>query len=348
MRRIVLLTLLILSIYTSKSQNMSFTCPRDSILGCNAACLTIKGQFPDIRGLGNDYTLKNVSRVCLQALGRSGGPGPSANLRIYDRYSQVLPLPFNFLFYGVSYNSIIVSTKWICFFWCIRSQFIQPLWNFKQWWVFKCFSRSTSKFAQNSYDWAIIMGPYHDLDPSVTQPTQKIKHEEYGNAPNRKWILSFYKTPLSHTECNALIENTHQIILHESTGIVEVFIKDKQICTGWNEGRSMVGLQDFTKAKGIMAPGRAATDAPGKHRHEWTWRFIPTGGAPLYRRVELLDATGAVVATGDTTRIYANTFETSFPNVLSSARKQFICYKNNLPENRWPGTRCSNLQPGYH
>lgn len=317
MRRIVLLTLLILSIYTSKSQNMSFTCPRDSILGCNAACLTIKGQFPDIRGLGNDYTLKNVSSgsACRPYVD-PGGPGPSANLVIDDRYSQVLPLPFNFLFYGVSYNSIIVSTNGFVSFDVSEANSFSHYGILNSGGFLSASAGAPQNLPSTLYDRAIIMGPYHDLDPSVTQPTQKIKHEEYGNAPNRKWILSFYKTPLFLTECNALIENTHQIILHESTGIVEVFIKDKQICTGWNEGRSMVGLQDFTKAKGIMAPGRAATDAPwGSIGMNETWRFIPTGGAPLYRRVELLDATGAVVATGDTTRIDANTFETSFPNV---------------------------------
>ena len=73
-------------------------------------------------------------------------------------------------------------------------------------------------------------------------------------------------TPLSlflSPECSSLIENTHQIILYESTGVIEVFIYSKQICMGWNEGRAMVGLQNFNRDQGIMAPGRRA------------WRQLP-------------------------------------------------------------------------
>ena len=306
MRRILLLTILALSIYTSKSQQLSFTCPRDTILGCNTACFTIKAQFPDLRGLADDYTLNEVTPI---SQCRPYVPpdviGPSTNLTIDDTYSTVIALPFSFPFYGTVYNSLVASANgYLSFDVSLAGAFSE--WNL-----------APGNVPNATYDPALIMGPWHDLDPSVpNSPTQQIKYNTVGTAPNRKWVLSYYKVPLFSATCNPLIENTHQIILHESTGVIEVYIKDKEQCPGWNTGRAMVGLQDFTRTKAIMAPGRSATDPPwGSIGMNETWRFIPKNGSHLYRLVQLLDATGTVVATADTTRLNANTFETSFPNV---------------------------------
>ncbi|MEO6490676.1 MAG: gliding motility-associated C-terminal domain-containing protein [Ferruginibacter sp.] len=69
-----------------------------------------------------------------------------------------------------------------------------------------------------------------------------------------------------------------------------------------------------------MAPGRKASDPVwGGIGMNESWRFIPSQGPTLYRKVELLDATGAVVAIGDTTRLNVNTFEASFPNICPAA-----------------------------
>ena len=105
MRKLLLLSILALCLYNSYSQNLSFTCSRDTILGCNAACFTVKGQFPDIRSLATDYTFKNVSgaSVCRPYIDPSG-PGPSTNLSIDDTYTDPISIPFGFPFYGTVYN----------------------------------------------------------------------------------------------------------------------------------------------------------------------------------------------------------------------------------------------------
>lgn len=109
-------------------------------------------------------------------------------------------------------------------------------------------------------------------------------------------------------------------------GIIEVFIFDKEVCATWNTGKSMVGLQDITKTKAIMPPGRAANDPSwGTIGMDEVWRFIPTGGPTLYRSVQLLDATGTVVATGDTTRLDVNTFETDFRMYVRRRQLALCC-----------------------
>lgn len=272
-------------------------------MGCGVNCFTLNARFPDLRALGNDYVVKNITNIsACRPYADPGAPGPSANLLIDDRYSGVLTLPFSFPFYGTPYNSLIASTNGFVSF------------DISKTGTFSHYD-DLGNLPNGSYDAALIMGPYHDLDPSeTTSPTQQIKYQVFGAAPNRKWILSFYKVPLY--DCPWLIENTHQIVLHESTGIIEVQITDKQTCGTWNAGRAMIGLQNFAKTQGIMAPNRRMTDPPwGTIGMNETWQFIPTGGAPLYRRVELLDGTGATIAVGDTTRVDASTFEVNFPNI---------------------------------
>ncbi len=329
MRRILLLTILALSIYTSKSQNLSFTCPRDTILGCNTACFTIKGQFPDLRSLADDYTVKNVTAgsACRPYID-PGAPGPSANVSDDDFYSAKLTLPFNFPFYGITYPKAVISTNGYISFDTLRaglSSHYSILFNGTGLSATSGMGYPGQNVPTTLYDKALIMGPYHDIDPFyTTSPTQQIKYETFGTAPNRKWIVSFYKIPLFLTgapdNCDQKIQNTHQIILHESTGVVEVYIRDIEQCPGWNDARSMVGMQDESRTKGIMPPGRAANDPVwGNIGMNETWRFIPKNGAPLYRGVQLLDGTGAVIATGDTTRVDVNTFEVSFPNICPPA-----------------------------
>jgi gliding motility-associated-like protein len=307
MRKFLLLTLTILISSSVKAQNLSFTCPKDTALGCSVNCFDLFVKFPDLRDIGDDYTLQSNPPIvqCFPII-PPASPGPSTSLIIDDRYSTVINLPFSFRFYGNTYNSLIVSTNgFVCFDVANTGLFSHY--------------QDRGNLPSTQYDRALIMGPYHDLDPTPsigTSPTQQIKYETWGVAPNRKWILSFYRVPLFSGACNNLIENTHQIILYETSNIVEVFIQDKQICPSWQAGKSMVGMQNWDRDKGIMAPGRFMTDPPwGSIGMNELWRFIPIGGAPLYRSVELLDATGATVAVGDTTRLDVNTFGWTFTNV---------------------------------
>ena len=163
------------------------------------------------------------------------------------------------------------------------------------------------------------MGPYHDLDPSVTQPTQQVKYEIFGTAPNRKWILSFYKNPLFKRPVIHFIENTHQIILMNQQGDWGLYKRYADLFN-WNEGRSMIGLQDETKTKGIMAPEGLLPMRPGV-LSAWTkpGGSFPKDGIRFTARWNCWMVPVPVVAVGDTTRIDANTFET-FPEYLSGFR----------------------------
>ena len=297
------------------AQSFSFNCTRDTLLpGCPPAqCFTLTGIIPDIRRQSSSYTLNPTnsypSSSCFPIYVQPDDPGGTpGNISVDDTYSGAINIGFPFPFYGTVYNSLVASTNGYLSF------DLSNAGGFASWSI-------GSDLPSTAYDRAMIMGPNHDLNPNVAQPTQRIQYQVWGTAPHRRWILSYYRVPLFGSACTGLIENTHQIILYESTGIIEVNVFSKQICTGWNNGRGILGIQDWNMTQGMMAPGRAGMANPpwGAVGMNESWRFVPSGGTSLLKRVELLDIGGNIIATGTTNSIGNGKLEASFPNICPPA-----------------------------
>lgn len=292
------------------SQGFSFNCSRDTLVpGCPTnLCITLKAIIPDIHGQTSSYSLNPGSFYsnCFPVYVAPDDPaGTATNLTIDDRYSSVINLSFPFPFYGTTYNSLVASTNGYV-------SFDASLANAGSHW------QNRGDLPNTQYDRALIMGPYHDLDPSLNPGMNRIQYQEWGAAPNRRWVLSFFRVALFN--CASLTENTHQIILYEATGIIEVKIFDKQVCTAWNAGKAMVGMQDFSRTQGMTVPNRRMTDpAWGSVGMNETWRFVPDAGPSLLKRVELYDLSNNLIATGTTAPLVPGCLEASFPNICAPA-----------------------------
>jgi len=64
------------------------------------------------------------------------------------------------------------------------------------------------------------------------------------------------------------------MVLYESTNIIEVYIETKSTCPNWNNGNSVLGIQNATGTQGLTANGR--------NTGSWTteneaWRIVPSG-----------------------------------------------------------------------
>ena len=78
------------------------------------------------------------------------------------------------------------------------------------------------------YPRASIMGAYHDINPSLNAGgARRIEYSIVGSAPCRKFVVSYSSVPMF--DCSDLI-CTQQIVLYESTGVVEVFFENKPVC----------------------------------------------------------------------------------------------------------------------
>jgi len=315
MRRKVVFALLLSVIAPSveAQTNFTFNCTKDTFIsGCNSGnCvnITLNAKIPDIHASSSSYVVNPASTTngCFPGSINPGGNGTPSNLNQDDRYSSVIALGFPFSFFGTSYTQLVLSTNGYLSF------DVSLAGDYSHWEIMN--GSSPQNLPSNFYDPALIMGPYHDLFPGLpTSPTQKIQYNIVGTSPHRKFVLSYYKVPMF--SCSTLIENTHQIILYESTGIVDVFIYDKQICSGWNQGRAMIGMQNFSQNQGIMVNGRRASDPPwGNPGMNETWRFVPAGGASLFRRVELYTLGGTLIATGTTSNSGNGILDATFNNV---------------------------------
>lgn len=310
---------------TSNGQAFSFNCSRDTVIsGCGAtSCFTLQHILPDIHANTGAYTVNPIpsySGTCFPVYTPPNGPGTSAGFADDDVHSAALNIGFPFYFYGATYNQVLMSPNGLLCFDLGLANIFAHFGMLDDQGNLNADIGPAVNLPSTMYSRAVIMGPYHDLNPVyTTSPTQKIQYTVTGVAPHRRWIASYYKVPMytrPGSGCELLIENTHQIVLYESTGIVEVLISSMQICSDWNEGRAMVGMQNYNRNQGIMAPGRRASDNPwGSPNMNETWRFVPSSGASLFKRVELLDLSGNLVSTGTVTNLNNGQLRVDFPNI---------------------------------
>lgn len=284
----------------------SFNCTRDTTLACGQNCLTLRTTVPVIRAVSNQYSVSKAA--CFRPNVSPATPAISLAGRD-DLYSPVIPLPFNFPFYNIIYNQLVISTNGMISFDITNAQ------SGAQWTILN----GEGTLPTDAYDRAIIMGAYHDIDienPN-TSPDKQIKYEVTGTAPHRKWVLSFYKVPCFQQQCWDKINNTYQMTLYEGLGLVEIHVFGREICTTWNNGNAMIGMQNYEQDNGIMAPGRSAWTSPqwgGVNMNE-AWRFAPNAGPSLLKSVELYKSTGEFVAMGDTANDGNGNYNVSFNTI---------------------------------
>ncbi|GAB4094188.1 T9SS type B sorting domain-containing protein [Flaviaesturariibacter terrae] len=327
--RIALLAALFCLInHAAKAQGFNYSCTRDTtVQSCVVpVCFPLSTTVPDIHKQADDYEVVKIGGAGAVAGGcfnpyvqPNDAAGTPSSLTIDDKYSAVINIGFPFTFYGTTYTQLVASTNGVVCFDLTRAT------QFAHYGIYESGTSLSSSgtvladLPNTRYDKALIMGSYHDLDPGPTaaanSPTMRIQYQMFGTAPYRRWVLSFYKVPLFQSSCNNLIENTSQIVLYETTNIVEVFVFSQQICTTWNGGHSMIGIQNETKTRGLMAPGRRASDAPwGTVGMNEAWRFIPKNGPSLFKRVELLNMSGTIMTTGAAGTAANGMLPVTFPN----------------------------------
>lgn len=174
-----------------------------------------------------------------------------------DINSNIIPLPFNFDFYGVIYNQIVVSTNGYIDFRTTTANQFSP-WSFTQ-------SVPAADFpVKNS-----ILGCFHDMNNNTG--LGYINYGIYGTAPYRKFVVVFNNNP--QFSCTTAI-STIQMILYESQSIIDVQLIDKQLCSTWNGGRAVTGLINLAGTTGITAPGRNTGAWTAYHEG---WRFTRSG-----------------------------------------------------------------------
>ena len=214
----------------------------------------------------NDLDCTHTSTV-LTATFEGDNPTPSG-IEIDDEYpDSPIPIGFSFNFYGITYNQCLIGPNGtISFNVALAGSYVT--------WV------ATGPLLGQTPVLNSICGPWCDIDISPSFPASgTITYSTTGIAPYRKFIVTFCKAHMF--SCTSQITNT-QIILYESSNIVETHIGKKDICTTWyggTPGLATIGVQNAT--------GTAATAAPGRDFAVFTcdheaWRFTPDAPGTAY------------------------------------------------------------------
>lgn len=282
-------------------------------LPCGATCTTITATVPHIKQSG-DYVVQTVP---FSPFAYDGGTELTA-LYADDIYSSSISLPFPVCFYGTTYNSLVVGSNGLVTFDVtnakMRNNFRQTTSFFNLTPVVLPYAGGTqNSLASTYYPKAAIMGVYHDIFP-IDKDNRRIEWRIEGSAPKRRFIASFRNVPMY--SCNDLLA-THQLVVYESTGVVEVYVQDKPICSSWNEGLAVLGMQNFERNKAVFPAGKN-TGKWGSTGMREAYRFIPSAGQPAFKKAELLH-NGTIVALADTASAAAGELALSFANICPAA-----------------------------
>ena len=241
------------------------------------------------------------------------------------------PIGFTFNFYGINYTQCLIGPNGnICF--DLTQAGLTTDWAI------------TAPLLGNSIVFNSICGPWCDIDViyggTITYSTD-------GVAPNRKFVVTFCGDHMY--SCTDQI-TTSQVILYETTNVIEVHVAHKDICTDWNPsspagagGRAIIGVQNATGTAATAAPGRDWT--PVWSASDEAWRFTPVGGGTSYTVASIPYApipyasslvywynyaTGAYIGTGDTLRVCPTSPTTYRAGALGCADTSFGYYTINI------------------
>ncbi|MDC8005484.1 hypothetical protein POV27_15610, partial [Aureisphaera galaxeae] len=269
--------------------------------------------------------------------------GTPIDLSADDMYSDVQNLLFEFSFFGVNYTQFVVGANGKISFdtslangpddWTIAAGELLPIID-------------GTGFPANT-----IFGAYHDIDPGVGGD---INFFISGTAPERALVVNYNMIP--QFSCNDLITN-QQIILYESTNMIQVNIFNKPVCDTWNGGLATLGIQGNDVTEFAVPPGRN-TGVWSVDTAE-TWYFIPDGLSNTNSTFTVTDQnTGLVVATAipatvsptvDTTYLVEFTFE--LPNgtttTISDTVTVFVADPPTFPGPTQPLVKCDPDNDGF-
>ncbi|MEE2931540.1 MAG: gliding motility-associated C-terminal domain-containing protein [Bacteroidota bacterium] len=249
----IVISLLCTSVY---AQNPAPGCPTadaglDTTLIASSSCVLLTANYLDV-GETTSYAVAPTPYAPPYPF--TGGT--PLFIGVDDIWSSIIQLPFTFCFFGNTYNAIIVGANGVISF-DLANAGGYCAWSFNN-----AIPSPTIPYPNS------INGAYHDMDPSVGGD---INYAVLGSYPCRTFVVNYNN--VTHFQCNN-ITTTQQIVLYETTNVIEVYIDDKPVCNTWNLGNAVIGIQDQAGTLGYTPPNRNTSSWTASQE---AWRFTPAG-----------------------------------------------------------------------
>lgn len=196
-------------------------------------------QIQDCGNIGGTIGLPSSAPYTINSIPYTPDPlnaGTSVTLSD-DSQTSLIPIGFDFCFWGNTYNQMIIGANNFLTFSSGNSAtwLTTPIPN--------------SGFVPKN----CIMGPWQDINPGIGGT---VKYQLYGTAPFRRMSVSWNNVPMF--SCTGQLYSS-QIIIYETTNVIETFIMNKSICSSWNGGNAVHGLHNIGGTQAVVYTGRNNT-----------------------------------------------------------------------------------------
>ena len=234
----------------------------DATLTCVIPCATLTATPNENLASTTTYS---VSAIAYTPFPYSGGATTTFTGALWseatdDSYGDIIPLPIHFCFFGNNYTNILIGTNGNITF---------------------------NTGLADAYDPYPISGPLPGSNCAATENcimgvwtdtyvgAGPILYAVYGTYPCRQFVISWDSTDLylpgSFCDGNTL---TSQIVLYETTNVIDIYIHNRQPCAAWNTGLAICGIENASGSTFYCPPGENGTTFSAT---DLAWRFTPTG-----------------------------------------------------------------------
>jgi hypothetical protein len=323
----ICLSFLLLVSLSANAQYPSFTLGPDDTLDCRTNCTTLHASYTPSMAT----TSYGVSQISYNPF--PFNTGTDIDLVADDSWSGIIDIPFTFCFMGGNYNSLVIGTNGIVSFNTTYANTTCP-WNLT----------GGETLPNAALPLVSIFCPMQDMNNGNGGT---IYIDTIGTAPARVFTISFYQ--FSYYNCVDTFL-TAQVALYETTNIIDIYIESKLVCTSWNGGLAIEGIQDDGNT-GFTVPGRNNSVWPASND---AWRFTPNANPNLvriawYQGSTLIGAGDNITVCPTTTTTYrANasyTICTGPPTVLSDTITIHAAYLGMQPSHQ--NVTCFGFNDGF-
>ena len=219
-----------------------------------------------------EWNLRKTDTYSVESIDYKPYPftGTEVPIQLPDRASPLFTIPFSFCFFEQSFNQISVHSNGIISFGKQPGTMSDP--------GTTILLPTTNNNLTNSI--VYYKHTHWGNTPVPTTGKGSINYEIVGNYPCRKLVINFFELPsygLTPSECQLIPANrqTFQIVLHETTNIIDFHIERHDGCPlAPNKGASTIGINNATGTSAYTVSGKNATVFDIDKE---SYRFKPSG-----------------------------------------------------------------------
>lgn len=250
-------------IFCSKNFIQAQNCPTiDAQAGTGASTTICAGQCANLTA--SVIPVNNTGSYSVAATSYSPFPftgGTTVIGTVDDVWSPAVNIGFNFCYFGNTFNQLSIGSNG-------EVTFDLSVAGGPENFLINSILPNITDHPGNT-----ICPAFRDIDPS-SGATSNIAYYTTGTAPCRKFVVYWQNVPLF--QCNTP-ESSFQLVLHETTNIIEFFVENSTSCPIWQSGKGIMGIQNGTGTTAVAPPGRNVLTAWSAVNE--AWRFVPTGAA---------------------------------------------------------------------